>query len=1110
MTPIHGSSDEKPSFLAFGVRRPVAINLLMLAIIGAGLIFGTTLRREMFPEVTPSRAMITVIYPGASPEEVEEGMILKIEDKVLELADVDEVTSTINEGGGAVVVEFVDGVDDIDLAVNDVKAALDTLTDLPDEAERLRTTKFEATLPVITIGMFGEMTEVEKKRGIRNIQDDLESLPEMGEVQVYGIRTDEISVEITPATLLHYSLSLPDVAAIIQRYMKEIPGGTVRTSVDSVRVRTLGVDEQADAISDIIIKSNPSGSVIRLGDIATIEQSYEDVEFRNRVNGQSSASVTVVNVNDGDIVDMAETVRAYFAGLKGEQFKPYIADRINAFKDQGVQVKTTQDGSNTATSSNGATRSIRLKAYELGLYRGTTLPGDVVLYNDLAKFVEGRLELLTRNALYGAILVFLTLFVFLSLRVAGWVMIGLIVSLLGTLAFMAFMGITLNLLTMFGLIVVLGLLVDDAIVVAENIVARHESGEPPLSAAVNGVGQISWPIVATVLTTIAAFLPLRMVEGQMGDFLGALPIVVACALTVSLIESLMILPSHMGHSLERGERRTPGRIIGFFRSYEHVRDGWINRVVLPGFGRFVRLALRYRYITSAIALSVWLISVGLFAGGRVAFTFFPSTDSELFLADLQMPVGTAIDTTDKMVQRIEDVCMSHPAVRTTDALVGVRLDTNDWNVSGSQTNIGQVYVELVPVEDREQTSPEIISDIRAVLGDLTGVKSLRFEAVQGGPGGIPINIAILGQDIQKASDISQLIQDRLASFDGVFEISDDANEGQRELQISLLDGAAGLGLTPNAIALQIRGFFHGIEAHTFSMNREDVDIRVMLNEKTRRSLASLDDLYIFTNTGVRVPLCEVAMISEGTGYAAIHRLNRTRSLTVTADVDQAVTNPERVIAEITPYLAELDAMHPGITIEPRGRQLETEKSISSLMIGFAVACGIIYVILAWLFSSYLQPVAVMLGIPFAAVGMIWGHMLLGYDIMILSLIGFVALTGIVVNDSLILLEFYNHKRAEGLGVTEALVESSMRRLRPIVLTTVTTVLGLSPLMMEQSFQAKFLIPMAIAISGGLLSATGMILVVLPCLMLIGDDLRRVLHWCWTGGQTRNEPESDLF
>lgn len=1095
----------------FGVRHPVPANLLMIAIIGAGIVFGTTLRREMFPEIRADRASVFIPYPGASPQEIEDGVVLKVEDRLADLDEVDELTTLVTEGAASIMVTFRRDIDDIDKAVDEIERAIDTIDDLPEDSERITTTKFEAILPVIAVSLYGDVDEETMKQAARSMQDDMKTLPGMGDVMLTGTRRDEISVEVRPETLIQYGISLPQLSGTIRDWMREVPGGTVRTDSGTIRVRTMGVDERATEIGDIVVKSDSEGNVVTLGDIAVVRERFEDVDLHQRMNGAPSVRLTAMNIGEGDVVEIAELVRAYVAGRTGEEFDASLRDRINAImnkmmadgyaKKKAKYEKKIADGKPASLAAPPPEmKTPRQEAYELGAAHAP-LPDTVglTLHNDLARFVEGRLDLLTRNAKWGALLVFLTLLIFLNLRVALWVMVGLVVSLLGTLAFMALVGITLNLLTMFGLIIVLGLLVDDAIVVAENITARHEAGEPPLAAAVNGATQIAWPVVATVSTTICAFFPLAMVEGQIGDFLGALPIVVACALIVSVIESLMILPAHMGHSLLKSEKKkTRNRFTSIMLTYEHWRDDLLQDRVMPAFGRVLNAMLKYRYVTTAVAVGMFIVSIGLIAGGRTEFTFFSGTDSEIIIVDLRMPVGTPITKTDAMIQKIEAVAIEQEDVQSVEALVGIRLDTNDWNATDASTHIAQLYIELAVIEERNRTSGQIITAIRDGVGDLPGVTSIRYEEMQGGPGGPDLYLVITGEDESQIQRASEALKMRLTEYDGVADIDDDADAGQRELQIRLRPGGAALGLTAGDVAQQIRGAVYGLEPHSFAADREDVEVRVWLDEETRRSLSRIEQLSIATPSGEWVPLTEVADLMEETSYSSIHRLNRERAVTVTADVDEEVNNPERIVAELQPTFEEIELAVGGVDIEARGRQIEVNKSLGSLRLGFLTAITLIYVILAWLFSSYTQPIAVLLAIPFAMIGMIWGHYLLGYKIMILSLIGFVALTGIVVNDSLILIEFYNHERARGVAMRPALVTAGMRRLRPIMLTTVTTVLGLLPIMLEQSFQARILIPMGISISGGLISATGLILIVLPCLMLIGHDIERVGILLWRG------------
>ncbi|HHN77899.1 MAG TPA: efflux RND transporter permease subunit [Phycisphaerales bacterium] len=1084
------------SLASFGVKNPVVTNLVMFTLIGVGLVFGLSLTREFFPETRPNRVIINAPYPGAAPDEVEDSLTIKIEDRIADMSDVEEINSTVVEGGTTVLVEFETGVP-IDAAVADVKREIDALQDLPDAADRIIVDKMEPNLPAISISIVGDADERDLKRAAREIRDDLRSLPGMGDIALGGVREDQITVEADPAALLEYGLSLSDIADSIRAAMIELPGGSVRTPTANVSLRSVGVDERASAVRGIIVRA-ADGRALRLDEIARVTDGFADRPIISRLNGKPMANLTVFKKGKEDIVNIAEMVKAYRAGRVGEPFKMNRVEKlISLLRPPG----------------SSAPLSDRHRAYLLGSSRRyEVLPGELVTTTDLARFVVGRMDLLIRNALWGGILVFTTLVLLLNRRVSFWVAMGLVVSIMGTLAMMRLTGITLNLLTMFGLIVVIGILVDDAIVVAENITTRHEQGEPALSAAITGTRQVAWPVVATVLTTICAFVPLALIEGRIGDMLGVLPMIVGVALMVSLLESLFILPSHMGHSLKHTDLIHAGHKEGRFQRLEdrldRARDALFVKGIAPAYVSLLRVLLRRRYTTTLCALALVIVSVGMVAGGRLEFIFFETDDSETVSVELQMPVGTSLRETDQIARRIERAVADQPEVKSFYTIVGSVQSMMGDSLGSFGTNIAQLVVELNPVEQRDRTSEQIIQSIRDELGVLPGIKSLRMSGVTGGPDGPGLSFTITGDiDTATLDDVAREVMALMADYDGVIDIASDSEAGQRELRFALLPGARELGFTRANLGRQIQGMVFGLEAFTFAGNREDVDVRVMLPEKQRRSLAEIENQFVFTPDGRPVPLAEVARVEEGKSFAAIHRLDRRRSVTVTADVDRTRTNPDEVAAALAPEFRKIEAGYADLEIVARGRQKDFADSFRTLPLGFALAAGMIYVILAWLFRSYAQPLIVMTAIPFALIGMIWGHLLLGYTMTFLSLIGFVALSGIVVNDSLIYMEFFNEQRRAGLSVFDAALSAGRARVRAILLTTITTVLGLLPLILEQSFQARFLIPMAITIAFGLMSSSGIILIVLPCLLMILRDVKRAAYRLWTG---QAPPENDAY
>lgn len=1089
------------SLASFGVHRPVAPNLLMFALLGAGLIFGFGLRREFFPEVRPNQVIVSAPYPGAAPEEVEQALAIKIEDQILELRDIEEVVTTVREGFATITVEYRDGVD-IETAVAEVKREVDALQDLPADAERIVVAKLEPNLPVIVISIYGDAAERDMKLAIRRLRDDLKLLSGMGDIAIGGVRPDEIRVEVDPARVLELGLSLPQISQRINQHMRELPGGTVRSPTSYTAIRTVATEERAAQVRQIPVASAPGGRIVTLGEIATVRDTFADIDLRSRLNGRPAASLTIYKVGDQDAVDMANLVKAYAAGLRGEAIDLNWRERLSLALRPPTSDRPPSE---------------RVRAWQLGRQRAqeTPLPGEVALTTDLARFIVGRLDLLTRNAVAGMVLVFLTLLLLLNWRTSFWVAVGLVVSISATLTAMRFLGVTLNLLTMFGLIIVLGLLVDDAIVVAENITRRHEQGETAQTAAILGAEQVQWPVLATVVTTICAFLPLALIEGRMGDLLQWLPAVVAIALGVSLLEALFILPTHIGHSAENADRRRlRGRRSWFERiegRFDAARDGFIYGLLIPWYVRTIQRLLRMRYLTVTIAVALVIASLAMPAGGRLEFILFEDDDAETVNAEVRMAIGTPTDRTDEVVRMVEAVALDMPEVANVYASTGAQGDLEGALPAQEQPHLGQLILELVPVEQRDRTSKQVIDEIRRRVGQPPGVKSLRLQGVGAGPQGAAVTLTLAGDDIALLTRTAERVATMLAEYDGIYDIADDTDLGQRELRLDLRPGAAELGLSVQDVAQQMRAAVVGLEAYTFAGDREDVDVRVTLPERTRRDLEAIESLWIFTPAGDAVPLGEVVRIEETRSYATIRRLDGERAITVTADATEG-TNPEQVMADLRPRLIALERETPGVRILERGRQKDVRESFQTLPLGMAVAAGLIYVILTWLFSSYAQPLIVMSAIPFAIIGMVWGHVLMGYPMTFLSLIGFVALSGVVVNDSLILMQFFNEQRARGVDVPEALIEAGRNRVRAILLTTVTTVLGLSPLMLERSFQAQFLIPMAITISFGLMSATAIILIVLPCLLLILDDAKRFGRMIWTGQppEPRPVPRVDPF
>lgn len=1056
----------------FSVRNPVPVNLVMMAILIFGAWSAMSLRREFFPEVTPSRASISLPYPGASPEEVEDALAIKVEDALAELKEIDEIRTNLVEGGGSITVTFREEVGGIDEAIDKVERALDSLQDLPEDVERLQVYKIENQMPVIMIELYGDVDEAVLKSTAMEVRDDLRTMPGMGSLNMGSTRQAELRIDVDPDATIRHGVSLPSIASAVSRWMSDIPGGSIRNTGGTIGVRTLGVLEDPQAVRDIIVVARANGDILRLSDIATVRRAFVDMPVIVRFNGAPSVSLTANRIGQQDIVQMARMVRSYVAGRNGE---PLTMSSMDVLLNPKVKA-----------------------AWDVGSTKAGTLPSGMSMttFTDLARFVEGRLSLLLENAIYGAILVFLTLLFFLNMRAAFWVGMGLVVAFSGTLALMQWTDTTLNLLTMFGLIIVIGLLVDDAIVVCESIQSRHDEGVEALEAAISGASRVQWPVVATVLTSIVAFLPLTFIKGTIGDLMGALPIVVALALFMSLVECLLMLPGHMGHSLLRRGRKVPSGFAGKFRRFEIKRDRVIFDRIVPEYRRILAVMLRCRYLTLAVSIALLVTSMGFLAGGRIPYVFLPNDDAESVMIKFELPVGTPIEQTKSVAELVERAVQSQPEVRTVNSIVGASMDMESNMGSSFSTHVAQFFVEMQPAETRERNAAAVMTSVRESLADrLHGVQSFSVQEMTGGPGGKDITLYITGDDVDRMLAIAGRMKDDLATFAGVHDISDDLFDGQRELQIRLKPSGTALGFTVANIAQQVRASVFGQKAHVFADAGEDIDVRVTAEGVSSGSLSGIETMWVIADDGRAVPLSEVASIQDGGGYAGIRRRNRSRSMSVTAETAEGLS-PELVMASLP--LESWQRDFPDLDITLGGRQQSQSRAFASLPLGYMAALCMIYGVLAWLFRSYTLPLTVMLGIPFAIIGVIWGHFVMGYALTFLSIIGFVALSGIVVNDSLILVHYYQDERARGESVFDALISAGGARLRPIFLTTITTVLGLTPLMLEQSFQARFLVPMAIAIAFGLMSATVLILLLLPCLIMILDDMRKCCYFCWYG------------
>ncbi len=1079
----------------FSVENRVLVNMLMVTIIIGGAYGGLTLVREMFPESRPNQVAISTIYPGATPSEVEKGIAIRIEEAIKDVEDIDKIETHIGEGSCTILVTMKSGAKDIDLAVNDFKAAIDTIPrdELPEDAEETRVMKFEPQLPVISVSIYGDADEAALKDVGREMRDELLLLLPESKIELSGARKAELLVEVQPEKLTEYRLSLAEIAETIRHSNLDLPAGQVKTPQQNVAVRTLMETDDADRIAETILRTTVGGQLVRISDVGRVIDGFEDSDIRGRFNGHPSVSITVYKTGNGDAVEIATRVKAYVAGRVRQ---PMDWDWQTRLKSRlGMDVPA-------------------MRIYQQ--QKNEPLPAAlrVMVHTDLSRFIADRLDLVKRNGLWGLVLVFCSLLFFLNWRVAFWVMMGVVLSIAGAIMVMHMIGETLNLISMFGLIIALGMLVDDAIVVGENVFARVEEGEEPHLAAIKGAEEVAWPVVIAVMTTIGAFMPLMFIEGQIGDFMGVLPVVVTCALGISLLEALSILPCHLAEWLmpvrqDLGHAPPRHWLARIARPLRAAQQNAVRRFTEHHYKWLLERAVRYRYVTMALAVAGLLIALGLVAGGRVPFVFVQKMDSETIVVSVRMPVGTPIEETQRTMEAIEALATDKnrfPEIKTIYTLLGESLRIGEHGTSSTNgTHLAQSIIELTTVDERERPSEAIIAEMRAETDHLPGVTWIKYESMQGGPGGAEIEMEITGKILPDLLAAAEVIKKTLAGFSGVYDIADDFEAGRREAQIQLRDSARPLGITARSLALEVRGAFYGLEARTLQRDREDVDIMVRFPEERRRHIYELEAMHIATPDGRMIPFREVARIEEAPGYSSLRRVDQRRAVVVSADVDHSKGNPEVITSALSTTIRQLEADYPGLRIEFGGNKRELAKSFGSLKRDFLIALVIIFVLLAGLFKSYVQPMIVMTAIPFGLIGAVAGHYLMGYPLTILSIIGIVALAGIAVNDSLILVDFTNKETKEGCSALEAVIQAGQRRLRPIILTSLTTILGLAPMMAETSWQARFLIPMAISISFGLLFTTILTLLVVPAIYLIVDDFFRMARWVWYGPMSRVTP-----
>ncbi|MDA9982037.1 efflux RND transporter permease subunit [Gammaproteobacteria bacterium] len=1024
-------------------RNGVAANLLMIVIFFMG-IWALTSRvpLEVFPEFESDVVNITMSYRGATPVEVEESIVIRIEEAIEDLQDVERIVSNANEGVANVRVELLSGANPR-AVLDDIKNRVDAISTFPENSERPTYSTQRSKREVISVVVSADLPERELRELGERVREDLIALPLITQVELTAVRPYEISIEVSEQTLDRYQLTFDAVVNAIKSSSVDLPAGSIKTNSGEILLRTRGQAYVKSEFDDIVVLRETDGTRITVGDIATVHDGFEEEALYALLNGQPAVLLEVYRVGDQSAIGVGNAV------------KQYVEDNQWAMPE-GVRLD---------------------------------------FWRDRSRIVKLRLNTLLRSALQGGLLIFILLALFLRFSVAIWVCLGIPISFMGAIALLPELGVTINLISLFAFILVLGIVVDDAIVTGENIYTHLKRDNDPTEAAIRGTHEIAIPVTFGVLTTVAAFIPLLMISGHRGPIFAQIPMIVIPVLLFSLVESKLILPAHMKH----------------IKIKTDAELGWLQRVqrgIADGLERFIRTvyqpvlarALRRRLLTLAMFIGVAIIVASVVISGRFGYTFFPRIESETARVTLVMPEGTPVADTTRYIQRIgaaakelrdkyTDPESGQSVIRQILLSIGWTARRSRAGSAAGRPNLGQVSMELVPPEDRTLKigASDLLRELRELTGAVPGAKELSFRA-EIGRGGDPIDVQLAGQDFEQLSMVAELVKARLMEYPGVFDIQDTIEDGKDEIELTIKPQAELLGLDAEDLGRQVRQAFFGAEVQRIQRGREDVRVMVRYPKQQRRSIDSLYQMRIRAPSGAQVPFANVADAKIGRSYSTIQRIDRNRVVNVRADVNKKLGNVPQIVADLRSYLDGLRGSYPAVRYTFEGEQREQSDSFGSLYFGALFVLFAIYSLLAIPFRSYLQPIIVMLIIPFSVVGAILGHMIMGMNLSIMSIMGLLALAGVVVNDSLVLVDWINRRRREGIELIDAVRNAGVARFRAILLTSLTTFAGLMPLIFEKSTQAQFLIPMAVSLGFGILFATFITLILVPVCYLLLEDI----------------------
>jgi multidrug efflux pump subunit AcrB len=1034
-----------------------AMNSLTVAVLLVGAMAFATMRREVFPEFDLEIVLVTVPYPGASPDEVEEGICQKIEEACRSVEGIKKVTSVAQEGSGFCVFELRENVKDVQKTLAEIRSEVDRIPSFPVLAEDPKVEQVTLRTPAIKVGVlapdaseFGEVSEEELRDIAEAVRDDLLALPAVSAANLQGARDYEIDIEISEATLRKYGLSLQAVAALVRRENLELPGGLIRGESGEILIRGKNKRYSGTEIAKLPLVTLPDGLVLTIGDLATVRDEFADVASTNRINGRQGMVISVDRTSSEDLLAMVAAVKGYV--------------------------------------SEGA------------LPEGY----DLVTWADQSIDVRDRLDMLISNGIQGLVVVFVVLALFLDIKVAFWVAMGIPFAMFGTGMLMFTTDQTLNMLSMFAFLMAIGIVVDDAVVVSDNIDRHRRMGKSLTAAAIDGTVEVVPSVISSVMTTVITFLPLCFVSGVMGKFIAVMPFAFITSLLMSLLESTLVLPGHLAHEKNFvftlfGIVLYPLRpllaVISFLqRACDRSLKWFVRHIYSP----VLDVALDNRFATLALAASILLLAIGIVRSGVTPFELFPKIDANRLLAKIVFPDGTPVSVTDEATRRIEAAAVeasrkftpagAEPIVTLVHRAVGQVAAQGEVgpNARMSGSHVGAVAIELVDGQARSTTSEEFLSEWRRTSGEFPGVESLVFGMENIGPGGKMIEFKLLAQSgpeaVRQLEGAVERCKDWLGQYPGVIDIDDDSRPGKWEYQIRIKPRAESLGVSLEQLAGTVRSSYYGEEVMRLQRGRHEVKLMVRYPQDERRSLATLDEIRVTGADGVKRPIRELADITVSRGYSEINRLDQKRAISVVADIDASKTplTSGQITADMEKRLMpELLEEFPLVRVRWEGQREQTNDSLKSLGIGFIVALFAMFVLLTMEFKSYFQPILVMAAIPFGIAGAVFGHALMGMPLTLFSMFGLVALAGVVVNDSIVLIDFINHRVRAGHPLRESLREAGCLRFRPVMLTSVTTIGGLMPLLLEKSFQAQFLIPMATSMAFGLMTTTALVLILVP-------------------------------